>query len=81
MDRSPNRRDVAPTLVRDGSSATIGMTELLVGTALAYFDKPQSLENRDDFARLENRNAGHSVDDDGLRTDKFGFELRFAVVE
>src|ERR1700680_4079069 len=57
------------------------MPELLVRATLAYFDKSQSVENRDDFARLENRNAGHLVDDDGLRSDELGFELRVAVIE
>jgi hypothetical protein len=52
-----------------------------VRAALAYFNKPQSVENCDDFARFEDRNAGHSADDDGLRADELGFELRFAVIE
>ena|ERR1700682_1101664 len=73
--------NVAPAVIWDGRSATIGMAELLVRTALAYFNKPQSVENRNDFARLEDRNAGHLVDDYGLRSDKLGFELRVAVIE
>ena len=52
-----------------------------VRTALAYCNKPQTIENRDDFARFENRNGRHSVDDDGLRTNELGFELRFAVIK
>jgi len=57
------------------------MAELLVRIALAYFDKTQSVENRDDFARFEDRNAGHSVNDDGLRADELGLELRLAVIQ
>ncbi len=76
-----NWRNVASAVVWHGRGTTIGMAELLVRSALAYFDKPQTGENRDDFARLENRNARHSVDNDGLRADEFGLELRFAVVK
>jgi len=57
------------------------MAELLVRAALTHFDETKRAENRDDLARLENRNAWHSVHDDGLRADEFCFELGLAIAE
>jgi hypothetical protein len=56
------------------------MAELLVGSALSYFDESQPVENRNDFARLEDRDASHS-DDYGLRTYEFGFELWLPILQ
>ena len=44
-------------------------------------DIAATFKNGDDFARLENRNRRHSVDDDRLRANELGFELRFAIFE
>ena len=66
---------------RDSSRATVGMTELFVGTPLADFDEAQRIEKRDDLARFENRDARHSVHDNRLRADELGFELGFAVIK
>jgi len=76
-----DRRDVASGVDRDGGRAAVGVSELLVRAALAHFDEAEPREDRDDLARLKNRDARHSFDDDGLRADEFGLELRFAVLE
>lgn len=55
------------------------MPKLLVRAALAHFDETERVEKCDDLAQLEDRDAWHS-DDDGLRADEFGPELRFAVL-
>ena len=61
--------------------STIGMTKLFVRAALTYLDETKRGEDRDDLAGLKNRNARHSIDDDGLGADELGLELRFAVLK
>ena len=75
-----DRRDVAPGVEGNRRCAAIGVTELLVRTALAYFDEPDRHEERDDLAGLEYRDARHS-DQNGLRADELGLEPGLAVFE
>ena len=49
-----------PRMEGDGGDAPVGMAELLVRTPLADFCEAQSLEQRDDFTRLENRRFRHT---------------------
>jgi len=44
---------------RDSSGATIRMTKLLVGAALANLFEPEGAENRHDLAGLQDRRARH----------------------
>lgn len=49
-----NWRDVATSVHWDRGGAPVWMTKLFVRPALSYFQEAQSLEARDDLARLEN---------------------------
>src|SRR5450759_4375468 len=66
-----NRREVAASVKRHRSRATIGVAKLLVRTALAHLGKTERQQNGNNLARLENRDARHSGHDHGLRTDEF----------
>jgi hypothetical protein len=57
------------------------MSELFVRTALPYLNKAQRVQNRDNFSRLQNPDAPHSVNDNGLRADELRFECRLAIIE
>jgi hypothetical protein len=65
----------------DGRGASVGMAKLLVRAALAHFDEAQRVQDCDYLSRPENRDARHSVHDNGLRADEFRFELGLAVIE
>ena len=75
-----NRRDIASGMKWNGRASSVGMTELLVGPALAYLLESQPLQNRNDLAGLENRYAGHSRNFDGLDSDKLRLNMRRAVL-
>ena len=53
-------------------ATTIGMRELLMGTALPDFSKAESHKDGDDFARLESRKPRHLGGD---RLDTYEFAL------
>ena len=55
-----DRGNIPTGVERHGSAATIGMTELLVGTALSGFDEAERLQEGNDLAWLENRDARHT---------------------
>ena len=73
-------RKITPRVERDSGATAIRMPELLMRTALTNFLKPQPLQNRNDFAGLEDGDTGHSRNFDGLHSDELRFESRGAVL-
>ncbi len=65
---------------RNRCATTIGMCELLVGAALPDLSEAQSDQDRDDFARLENRKPRH-LGGDRLDPYEFALQLGFAILE
>ena len=53
-------RNVSAGMERDCRSPTVGMTKLLVGTPLPDFDETKTLEDGDNFFRLEYRQGTHN---------------------
>ncbi len=70
-----------PWMNRDCGHASIGMPELLVRTTLANLSETQPLEPCHHFTGLEDWWWRHNSRHDGLDTDEFGFEVRFAVLK
>ena len=58
----------------------VGMPELLMRAALTNFLKPQPLQDRNNLAGLENRDAGHSHNFDGLNSDELRLQAGGAVL-
>ena len=58
-------------------SATVDVSKLLMRAALPNLDEAQLSEERDDLARLQDRNPAHrSRHLDGLRPDEHALEVR-----
>ncbi len=73
--------DVASFVERHRRSASVGMAELLVGTALSDFNKSESGKDGHDLARLENRNGHGSIYLDSFGAHKLRIERRLTVFE
>lgn len=72
--------EVASGMESHGRAPAVYMPKLFVRAALTNFLKPQSLQNRNDFARLENGNAGHLRNFDGLNSNELRLNVRRAVL-
>ena len=76
------RRDVATGVKRNGCRTAGTVSELLVGTALSYFNKTKFSQNCDDLGRLQNWDVTHaSGDGDVLNTHKFRLKDGLAVLK
>ena len=65
-----------------GRSPTIAVSKLLMGAALPNLDEAQLPEERDDLARLQDRNLAHrSRHFDGLGPDEHALEAWRAIFE
>ena len=65
-----------------GRSAPIRVSKLAVRPALAHLYEPEPLKERDDLARLEDRDrAWHSGDLDCLDTDELGLKLWLPILQ
>ena len=77
-----NWRDIAASVERYGCRAACAVTKLLVRTALAYLDKAQALQGRDNFGGLEDRDIAHdSGDRDVLNPNEFRFKNWLALLK
>jgi hypothetical protein len=77
-----NGRDIAARVERYGRCAACAVTKLLVRTALAYLNKAQALQDRDNFGGLEDRDIAHdSGDRDVLNPNEFRFKNWLTVLE
>ena len=66
------RRDIAARMEWHGCCAACAVTKLLVRTALAYLNKSQALQNRNNFGGLEDRDIAHDLGDrDVLNPNEF----------
>jgi hypothetical protein len=63
-------RNIAAAVKWNGSGTAVDMTKLLMCATLTHFYKAQLQEDRDDFARLKDRDARHSSDYHSLRAHK-----------
>jgi hypothetical protein len=66
---------------RDGGATTVGVTELLVGTALPHLLKSEACEDLDNFARRQDRETAHVLSQDRLRADELRLKLWFTVLQ
>lgn len=72
-------REVACGMEWYGRTPAVRMPKLLVRTALTNLLESKPLQNRNDLARLENGDTGHSRYFDGLNSDKLRLDARRAV--
>ena len=72
--------NVAAAVDRDGSAATVGVREPLMGASLANFAESEGGQDRDDLAWPENGNGGRCGSDvNRLDADEVCLEGGFAV--
>lgn len=75
-------RDIPTLMERDGRRTPAVVAKLLVGTALADLNKPESLEDRNDLLGLKDREAAHrSGHGDVLDADELRLEDRIPVLQ
>ena len=73
-------RKIASGVEWNGCTPTIDMPKLFVGAALTNLLEPQSLQNRDDLARLENWYSGHLRNFGGLDSYKLRLNVRDTIL-
>ena len=75
-------RDVSTGVEGDGGTSAVRMTALLVRPALPDLGKVETLQDRDDLARLEHRQLCHdSRERDTLSADKLSFKHGFSIFQ
>ena len=75
-------RNVSAGVEGYGGTSSVRMTELLVRPALPDLRKAETLQDRDDLARLEYRQIRHdSRERDTLSADKLSFKHRFSIFQ
>ena len=66
---------------RDGGHPTIRMPELLVGATLACLPEAEALQERDNLAGFQGRDAPHGSGDlEGMSADELRFDLGVTVL-
>lgn len=73
-------RKIAARVKRDGGAPPISMPELNMRAALTNFLEPQLMQNGNDLAGLEDGDAGHSGNFDGLNSDELRFKARGTIL-
>ncbi len=77
-----SRRDIAARVERHCRDAAIGMAKLLVRAPLTNLGKPESHQDRNHLARLENRDVRHGLGHaNGMSPDKLSLEPRITILE
>ena len=74
-------RDVASLVERDCRAPAIFMAELFMRAALADLDETESIEDPNDFLRLEDRHAPSSADDDLLCANELGHDRGSGILQ